>query len=303
MKRLLNCTASDFKKMTKDELLQSIQASEGRTLIGEVICTSSPLYPELTNAEYVAAFGADLIILNKFDVDEPFINGLDQQKDVITRLKDIIGRPVGINLEPVDPNAENLETLDQLPEGRRATEASLKKAKQLGIDFVCLTGNPKTGVTNEAINKSIKQAKYVADNDFFIIAGKMHGSGVKVNNKSGFIDENTVKEFIESGADIILLPGVGTVPGMTLEKVANLVETVQQENALALTTIGTSQEGASKETIEQIALYNKMAGADVHHVGDAGFHGIAVPENVMNYSIAIRGKRHTFIRMAASIKR
>ncbi|HLR52100.1 MAG TPA: hypothetical protein VK072_04415 [Candidatus Avamphibacillus sp.] len=55
MKRILNCTASDFKQMEKQDLLQSIHASEGRTLLSEVICTSSPLYPELTNAEYVAA--------------------------------------------------------------------------------------------------------------------------------------------------------------------------------------------------------------------------------------------------------
>ncbi|WP_442781313.1 DUF7916 family protein [Clostridium sp. ZS2-4] len=30
---------------------------------------------------------------------------------------------------------------------------------------------------------------------------------------------------------------------------------------------------------------------------------MAVPENIMDYSIAIRGKRHTYIRMARSINR
>lgn len=65
-------------------------------------------------------------------------------------------------------------------------------------------------------------------------------------------------------------------------------------------TIGTSQEGADEHTIRQIALASKMAGADMHHIGDAGYHGIAVPENIMAYSIAIRGKRHTYIRMARS---
>ncbi|KJE28617.1 hypothetical protein LG52_726 [Geobacillus kaustophilus] len=49
------------------------------------------------------------------------------------------------------------------------------------------------------------------------------------------------------------------------------------------------------------ALTSKMAGADLHHIGgDAGYHGIAVPENIMAYSIAIRGRRHTYIRMARS---
>lgn len=78
---------------------------------------------------------------------------------------------------------------------------------------------------------------------------------------------------------------------------------VHEAGALVLTTIGTSQEGAEKETVQQIALYNKMAGADVHHIGDAGMNGISVPERIMDYSIAIRGKRHTYIRMASSIRR
>lgn len=303
MKRLLNCTASDFDQMNKDELLQSIKASEGRTLISEVVCTSSPLYPGLTNAEYVAAFGADLILLNMFDVNNPHIEGMEDNVDIIRNLKKLVGRPVGINLEPVDPQADRIETLDTLPTGRRATKASLQQAKKLGVDFVCLTGNPKTGVSNEAILQSVRLAKEVAETDFFIIAGKMHGAGVKVKTAEEFVGKQMIKDYVHSGADVILLPGIGTVPGTTLEKTAKLIETAQQEGAMALTTIGTSQEGAAQETIQHIALNNKMAGADIHHIGDAGLHGIAIPENIMHYSIAIRGKRHTYTRMAASIRR
>jgi hypothetical protein len=67
--------------------------------------------------------------------------------------------------------------------------------------------------------------------------------------------------------------------------------------------IGTSQEGASLTTIEQLALMSKMSGADVHHIGDAGMMGIAVPENITAWSIALRGRRHTWHRMAASLMR
>ena len=71
-----------------------------------------------------------------------------------------------------------------------------------------------------------------------------------------------------------------------------------------MTAIGTSQEGADVETIRQIALMCKMAGADLHHLGDAGSSpGMTNPENIMAYSIAIRGKRHTYNRMALSIQR
>ncbi|GFR36436.1 hypothetical protein TCEA9_22480 [Thermobrachium celere] len=70
-----------------------------------------------------------------------------------------------------------------------------------------------------------------------------------------------------------------------------------------MTIIGTSQEGADENTIRSIALMCKMVGADIHHFGDVGYAGVAIPENIMAYSIAIRGKRDTYLRMARSINR
>ncbi|WP_062352704.1 hypothetical protein [Bacillus kwashiorkori] len=305
MKRILDCTATDFRAMSGTDLKQSIEAAEGRTIIAEVVVTATPLYPGLTNAEYAAAFGADMILLNFFDVNNPKVEGLVNVagENLIKRLKELLGRPVGINLEPVDIHARAAETLESLPVGRLATKESLAKAKELGVDFVCLTGNPKTGVTNDEIVTAIKNARDVFHDDGLIIAGKMHGAGVKGEASGKIVSKEIVASFVQAGADIILVPGVGTVPGATLEKTTELIETAQNLGALTLTTIGTSQEGAERETIQQIALYNKMAGADLHHIGDAGFTGIAVPENIMTYSIAIRGRRHTYRRMAASILR
>ncbi|CCI85660.1 hypothetical protein FC52_GL000175 [Lactobacillus pasteurii DSM 23907 = CRBIP 24.76] len=39
----------------------------------------------------------------------------------------------------------------------------------------------------------------------------MHGSGVN----EAVVSEESVKEFIAAGADVILVPAVGTVPGFT----------------------------------------------------------------------------------------
>ncbi|MGY4677215.1 DUF7916 family protein [Pasteurella sp. P03HT] len=55
--------------------------------------------------------------------------------------------------------------------------------------------------------------------------------------------------------------------------------------------------------IRQIALNSKMAGVDISPIGDAGFYGITVPENIMTDSMAICGPRHSYIRMAMSINR
>ena len=66
---------------------------------------------------------------------------------------------------------------------------------------------------------------------------------------------------------------------------------------------GTSQEEADTATIRQIALMCKQTGTDMHHLGDTGYCGMALPENIQSYSIAVRGIRHTYHRMAASINR
>lgn len=302
MKRILDCRASDFAKMTGQDLKRSIRAAEGRALLAEVITASPPLYPNLTNAEIAAAFGADLILLNFFDLFSPRIEGLPETEpdQVIRRLKEMIGRPVGINLEPVDPSAKALEALVELPVGRTADERSLHKAKEMGIDFLCLTGNPKTGVTNGEIAKAIGKARRILGDQALIIAGKMHGAGVAGETGAEIISEEVLDQFIAAGADVILLPSPGTVPGITVEKAAQWVSFVHAQGALAMLTTGTSQEGSDAETVREIALMSKMAGADLYHIGDAGVAGIAVPENIMTYSIAIRGIRHTYIRMAAS---
>jgi len=70
-----------------------------------------------------------------------------------------------------------------------------------------------------------------------------------------------------------------------------------------MSAIGTSQEGADEATIRQIALNAKMAGVDLHHLGDAGYHGVAVPENILAYCLAVKGRRHTYRRMAFSARR
>lgn len=291
--------------MTGQELKQSIKASEGRVILAETMSTPQPLYPGITNAELASAFGADIILLNLFDVFEPFVEGFEAEDSdqVIFELKKLLGRPVGINLEPVDAGVDVHETLDEVPRGRLATSGSLERARDLGFDFVCLTGNPKTGVTNNMTIEAIRNAREIFGEDGLIISGKMHGAGVADESGGRVISESVIEKFVDAGADIILLPAPGTVPGMTVDKAQKYVDCVHANDALALLTIGTSQEGGDEHTIRQIALNSKMAGADMYHLGDTGFYGIAVPENIMTYSIAVRGRRHTYVRMGRSVRR
>ena len=297
MKRLLNCTTSEMLSMNKDELKQSILASEGRTIMTETVVACPPLLGDLTNAELAVSFGSDMVLLNVFDCDHPHINGLPETDEPVKLLKKLVGRPVGCNLEPIDENAKMMENRLEISSGRHATKETFMKAKELGFDFICLTGNPGTGVSNASIENAIKLAK-----EYFggmIIAGKMHSSGID----EALVDLDSIERFIDAGADIILMPAVYTVPGLSEEEVTAACKLIKSKGALSLSSIGTSQEGSDEGTIRQIALVNKRCGIDIQHIGDAGWCGIALPENIMALSIAIRGKRWTYHKIASSVNR
>lgn len=297
MKRLLNCTAADFRQMTGAELKQAIIASEGRTVLGETIVTAEPLLEGLTNAEALSAFGADIILLNKCDVLHPVIQGLPDSMDPVAEVKRLVGRPVGLSLESVDPGARMLEDVLRIPEGRVASEQTIRAAVSQSIDFLCLSGNPGVGVSNRCILRSIEMVRKHYSG--LIFAGKMHQSGVDED----ILDEKRLLEFVEAGADGILVPAPGTVPGVREEDVHRTVSLLKKAGAICISTIGTSQESSDLDTVKQLALASKRAGVDVQHIGDGSFSSVAVPENIMGLSIAIRGKRHTYMRMAQSINR
>ena len=75
-KRYLDCTSSEIAKMNGKQLVEAIAGSEGRVLVCETIGAVRPMLGDVTNAEFAAAMGADLLILNLFDVNEPLILGL-----------------------------------------------------------------------------------------------------------------------------------------------------------------------------------------------------------------------------------
>lgn len=296
MKRLLSCQTSEMLNMNGNELKQAILASEGRTVMTETVIRE-PLIDGITNAEVAAAFGSDMILLNGFDALNPQIGGIPESDNPVKMLKELTGRVVGCNLEPVDINADMLETRIEIPLGRQAVKETFIAAEKLGCNFICLTGNPGTGVTNKAIAHAIEVAKEHFTG--LIIAGKMHGAGVN----EPVVDLPSIEEFIDAGAHVILMPAINTVPGLSEKEVADACRLIKSKGAVSLTAIGTSQEGADESTIREIALTNKRAGADVQHIGDAGWSGVALPENIMALSIAIRGRRHTYFKMSQSIKR
>ncbi|GMA99584.1 haloacid dehalogenase-like hydrolase [Pelosinus sp. IPA-1] len=301
--RILDLRPEKLLKLQGNALVESIRTAEGRTILSEMVCPMMSMLYDVSNPELAAGLGADIVLLNLYDVYKPNVFGITplQGESVIEAVKRLSGRVVGVNLEPVASDPVFMGEKEELPLGRRATRENARLAYEQGAQLITITGNPKVGVDNQTIQHAIAEIRSELGNDIVIIAGKMHASGIKSEAAENIITEQTVEKFLTAGADIILVPAPGTVPGITVEFIKRICEYVHQHGALVMTTIGTSQEGADTQTIKSIALNCKMAGTDIHHIGDAGYAGFAIPENILAYSIAIRGKRHTFRRMAMRI--
>ncbi|QLB50827.1 DUF7916 family protein [Streptococcus sanguinis] len=297
VKRFISSNASEILSMTAPELKQSIKASEGRVILSENVAFKESYIGDVTNAEIARSFGADLILLNGIDIFQPFVAGLEAKEDFVQELHRLVGRPIGINLEPVDSQAQMAGERLIIDEGRQASLATIQRAEELGVDFICLTGNPGTGVTNQAIIDTIRVVK--ENFSGLLIAGKMHASGVD----EPVADLEAIAQFIEAGVDIVLAPAVGSVPGFDEQDLKQIVRLAHQKGALVMSAIGTSQESADEDIVKQMAIRNKICGVDIQHIGDSGYGCLAPVENIFAMSKALRGQRHTISMISRSINR
>lgn len=302
-KRLLDFSASDFLSVRPMELKQAILASEGRTVMAENVANSSNFLAGVTNAELERAAGADLILFNALDLFDPQIVGIPDniEESPVEWIKKAIGRPIGVNLEPVDIKASMNEARSEISIGRIVSPKTLKQANKLGFNFICLTGNPGTGVTNDAIKHAIELSREHFDG--LIIAGKMHGAGVD----EPVMNLEIAKQFVETGIDMLLVPAPYTVPYFMEQDLKEIADYVRSHNkgksiedkVLLLTANGTSQDSSDSDTIKKIALASKACGADIQHIGDS-LNGICLPENIFALGQAIRGYRHQMVMLGKS---
>lgn len=303
-KRLLDFVASDFLSATPMELKQAILASEGRTIMAENVPVAQPYLLGVTNAEIERAAGADLILFNALDVFDPKVVGtpddISPQRQV-QWTKKAVGRAIGVNLEPVDLAATMNEGRANISIGRIASPKTFVSAAKLGFDFVCLTGNPGTGVSNQAILEAIGIAKKYFPG--LVMAGKMHGSGVAEE----VMNLTIAQEFINAGVDVLLVPAPYTIPHFEPQDLRQITDYVRQYNqklpiekkVLVMAANGTSQDSSDEATIRQIGLAAKAAGADLQHIGDS-FNGVTLPQNLFTLGEVLRGVRHQLMLLARS---
>lgn len=284
MKRILACTASDFgKETTPLELKKAIKDAEGRVILANIAAESVPLYPDVTNGEMAAAFGADLLLLKAVDVQRISIGGLGEI-DHLSQLRKLTGTGIGINLE----------IADGIPTSKQVNRESIREFMSKGADFLSLTAYVKPEATVERILSDIQLVREYYHGLLMLNPVVSHGMDLSLD---------VLLQYVDAGVDLLVLPSPGSVAGVTESQLSEIISAVRKKDALISCMVGTSQEGTDKASIQQIALSAKRAGADVFELGDAGVSGMPVPTTIFDASIAIRGRRHTFVRMARSANR
>ncbi len=145
--RILDLDRDRLAALRGRALTRAVAAAEGRTMVAEVFAERAALSPHpdgsgVHNAELVAAFGADVVVLNlierAWDGERLRLPGLGEFTS-FTEPARVIGRPVGVNLEPGD-----------VPEIRRAEPEYAKRLVDMGAALLCITANPGTGGSYEA---------------------------------------------------------------------------------------------------------------------------------------------------------
>ena len=316
-KRALTATPKELLAMSTDELLTAIRMSEGRVLAVASRVRCPNLVDYVSNAEVSAAFGADIVILDTYAPGSPYIPGWpskDPDDDEDTRdvqiqmgrgyslreIREIIGRPVSVLL---------LIYSDETKEGTvrhygdiLATPENVRLAIESGADMIMVSG----WAPIDALAKKIAEVREETRGKAILEYARPHGPGLIGQADLGLgpqslISDDEIRLLLDIGVDVIGLPAPGTYPGFTVPYAARLVEMIHHGGALASLGLHTSQEGSDTDTIKRLALNAKMAGADIHELGDSGFtESLIEPQNIMAYSIAVRGRRHTYRRMAMS---
>ena len=329
-KRLLNYSPKEMLALKPRELKEAIRLSEGRTVHVLARVSAPNLVQYVSNPEVAAAFGADMVGINAYDPTNPLFPGLPSKnpKDdeatkklqiqigkgwTLREVRELIGRPVSIDLE-VPPGYggevdQELVSVDvktgRVTLGMLFTRENAELAISQGPDILGVGGRGR----QEEVLQCVPDAKKLVGDRCLLAAGIEHLLGSTVGGKKPYdlrklITPETVRSLAESGADIIQIPAAGCFPGYDISYVHRLFDVIHEDDCLAEAGLQWSQEGADAETIKRLAINNKMAGMDILNLGDAGLNeSVSLPENIMAACIAIKGRRHTYRRMAESILR
>src|SRR6266542_1063231 len=188
MRRILDLDRDQLASLAGRSLTEAVAAAEGRTIAAEVIAGAQGLADGVENLELVAVHGADLVILNFVELAWsgqgwrfPELGAVPD----LGALARIVGRPIGVNLEPGD-----------VPEPRRATSDNARALIEAGAAMLCLTANPGTGTSFDDLARVTSTLRAAVGDDAAVWAGKMHQAGHMEQ-----IESQSLAQLVDAGAD------------------------------------------------------------------------------------------------------
>lgn len=304
--RLISASKTEINAMSPMELKESIWKSEGRVICGQhLLFDGKGLVRGITNSEVMFSWGADMVLLNTFDLDHvennPGLQGLSFQE-----LRARCNRPIGIYLGcPKAGGDPDSKKKIYRSEGMLCTPEHVAKCVEMGADFVVLGGNPGSGTSIADVIACTKWVKETYGDRIFLWAGKWEDGitepvlGDPRRSKEDTLD--IIRQLIDAGADCIDLPCPASRPAVLTSEIRDIVTYVHtyKPGTLAMCFLNSSVEGADPDTIREIALLMKQTGADIHAIGDGGFSGCTSPENIFQLSVSMKGRPYTYFRMAS----
>lgn len=309
VKRLLEATARDFAGMNGAELAESIRLSEGRTLAVEVLSSTEPPIEGLSGGELAAAMGADLIVLDGYDPLNPRIAGVSadvweqepppgfeslRQDEWLRRYSAVLGRPVGINLIVADEaQAASLG-------GRRFSPQSATRTIAQGADLIFLYVRPHQGGTPVMQADAARWMTQEFGGQSLLVGVPTFSHPPPRDERSRSSLHDQALALLDAGCAGVAFPMPGSKQGWLPEATATLIDGVHGRGGLAWLFVTGSIEGAPQSVIHDLALLGKQLGADAFRLDEAGLSGMPPPENILAFSLALRGARHTYRRMASS---
>lgn len=315
--RLINASRSQIEKMTAADLKESIWKSEGRVVMAQNAPMMHSMLSSVTNPELSQAMGADMVMINTYwcKEDHPMPGlqrgslGLKTGGGRIPDILPYVDVPLGVYLECGGRGTDlsNGAFGEEYYRYRMATRENLELIAKEGAKFIVLGGNPGTSVKYDTIIEGIRLAKEVLGDRMLIMAGKWEdGAGEEPilgdPMKPQEYYKDIIAKMIDAGADCICMSMPGCRWGINVDCIRDLVTFVHtyKRGTLALSFLDGTIEGADVDTVRACALMSKETGADIHAIGDAGFNGMSVPENIYQLAITTKGRSKTWERMAGS---
>lgn len=320
IKRLLNYSPKEMLQLTSEELFYAMKMDEGRTVEGLANCAAPNYLEDTSNAEVCAAFGCDVVFLDGHNPDNVVFPGLPSKNPEddtpykflttgigkgwsVRDVRTLIGRPLACGLY-IDPDCSgNLNKVKY--NGVYASRENIEKVIEEGFDIIGVYGWAKPEILVDLVKSVADQinGRAVFEVGFMSGPGANYLQDIPYDMRKLF-DKELAAKLVKNGAQIVHMPGVGTIPGFDMKYIGDIIDAVHEERGLASIGVHSAQEGADVNTIRRIAIDNKLIGADIQVMGDTGVNnGMALPETLQAMCVALKGHRHIYRRLCESVMR